>query len=129
MSRDSWKSVTSHKGCEWSTWLHECTLESWALLNGIVRFFTTDLPEILREVLGHLHELAISSCRIGYHLGKFLGVTAAWLAVLFLPIILYPGWITVAWMVLAICASVWGYRRHKQRRAFASRKEGWHASA
>lgn len=116
MNRESWKSVTSHKGCEWSTWLHESAHEMWAMLCAIPRFFAKRLPEILRVEFAELNRMAISCCRVGYHLGKFLAAAAAWLAALLLPVIVYPGWITVAWLVLAICGSVWGIRQYAKRR-------------
>ncbi|HZL26969.1 MAG TPA: hypothetical protein VFC39_10595 [Acidobacteriaceae bacterium] len=130
MSRDSWKSVSNPKDCSWSKWFSDAANEIWGTLCGVPGFFTKRLPEILREEFAELNKMAISACRLGYHFCKFLGVTLAWLAALLLPLILCPGWITLGWAVLFICASVWGYRQFmKKRQASESRKEGWNASA
>lgn len=123
MTRVTWKSVLSHKECSWSTWLHEATVQQWAMLRSIPRFLVTRIPEVLRELFSRIEEAAISCCRVGYHLSKFLGVMVAWLATLALPLILYPGLITFIWLVLAGWGSGWGYLRHQKRAAAARAME------
>lgn len=65
-------------------------------------------------------------CTFRYQIGKFLGAAAVWLAMLIVPLIIFPGWITIIWLLIAVCGSVWGIRRYakKKQAAAASQKDG-----
>ncbi len=124
------KFLFSHQGDVLLTWLHESSIGISHMIRGIGGFITKRIPELCRRWLGEFYDLAVYLGRLGYQLGKLLGLVATWLAILIAPLIYYPGWITLGWLAMAFAGSVWGLRRYGSKRQLSvAKKEVTNATA
>ena len=87
------------------------------MIRGIVAFLVERVPKFFRVMLDWLHAKFVLSVRIAVRLVRVGIVVISWLAIVFGPITLYPGIVSVNWMVLALIGSVWGLRRQLKVRA------------
>jgi hypothetical protein len=131
MAKLQWKSLTSHEGSPFLTWLYEATRENAALFREMGRFVTVRIPQLWQEWLGSLSDAALFVCRAGYHLSRFIAGVLGWLGILLAPMFFHPGWLAAIWLVLVLAATGWAARQvdKKTKAQAAAKKEGFNARA
>ena len=88
------------------------------LIKGIWYFFAEQAPELFRAMLDRLRIAVTYSIRIAVRLVRVGAVVTSWVFIVFGPLWLYPGVITVLMTLFALAGSVYGlYRRDRKKRA------------
>lgn len=87
---------------------------------GIWMFFIETVPDFWKQLwnwlLGKLEFLV----RVSVRLCRILGLLATWVAIVFGPLWLVPGWSTSGWMILTVSGSIYGLKRARKQRKSAS---------
>ena len=86
------------------------------MFHGMVLFFRESMPELLQRIVTWLRSVMEHSVRVLIRLGRVTGLALAWLAVVFAPLSLYPGLITIGWMGVTLLGSIYGLRREIKAR-------------
>jgi hypothetical protein len=100
------------------------------MIRGIWTFIWTRIPELLRQFFDWLQLQLFYACRVAVRLSRVAGLFVAWTVLVLGPVYIFPGLLTVAWLLLALAGSVWGGQREiKKHRNQTSTKETSHARA
>ena len=111
MSRMDWKAFLEHEGDEILTSLKKAEDAVVRAILGIWLFIIKTIPELARTFLLWLQAKFAYACRIALRLARIAGLLIAWAVIVFAPIKVYPGIITVSWAILAVVGSYWGLQR------------------
>lgn len=114
MARINWKRVMDHRGDVLLTRLHDLEVELLAGLRGIGHFLVKRVPELLRELEAWMRVQFAYGIRVAIRIGRLLGVILALLAIVFGPLVAFPGFLTGIWAVVAMAGAWWGLDRHSK---------------
>jgi hypothetical protein len=128
MSCFDWKRWMEHEDDALLTRLHAIEEALKRALRGIAAFIVERIPELCRRLLGWLQEKFTYACRVAVRLARVAAFAVALLAIVFTPLVIYPGIVTGFWAAIAIAGSLYGAQRQiRKHQAVWTRKEQFHA--
>ena len=78
---------------------------------GIVLLFLECMPNLWRQIINWIRNTAQITVRVAVRLLRVTVVASAWIAIVFGPFCIYPGFASGICACLALLGSVWGLRR------------------
>lgn len=96
--------------------LHNMEIALIQMISGIWWFLWETTPDLLRQILSWLQWILELAIRISVRLVRVAAVGFAWFAIVWGPLLRWPGMISVIWTAIAVAGSVYGLRRRLKPR-------------
>lgn len=84
------------------------------MIRGIPMLFMEWVPDLFRHFLDWFHRTIILWSCIAIGVARVAAVFALWIAIVFGPLIIWPGYITSLWMMITLIGAVWELRRRSK---------------